>query len=129
MWKPRPSATSAKPIINRKASASMRVVGWREMKPETAPEAAYMMATATTTAAIITPMCSAMPMAVTIELTEKTRSMTMICETIMAKPAPVVASAPCSPAAASTSLWISRVALTSRKKPPASRTRSRQEKA
>ena len=34
-----------------------------------------MTATATTTAAIITPICSAMPIAVMIELTEKTMSM------------------------------------------------------
>ena len=57
-------------------------------------------------------------------------SMTMICETIMAKLAPAPAwAAVVLVRAASTSLWISRVALTSRKKPPASRTRSRREKA
>ena len=42
MWKPAPSAISAMPIISRKASASIRVVGWRSMKPATGPDATYM---------------------------------------------------------------------------------------
>src|SRR5436305_9808 len=48
MWKPAASAINAKPIISRNDSASMRVVGWRSINPETAPEAAYITPTAST---------------------------------------------------------------------------------
>ena len=85
MWKPAPSATSAKPIISRNASASIRVVGWRWMKPAMVPDAAYITATARMTATIITLTCSAMPMAVTIESMEKITSMTTICAMIGAE--------------------------------------------
>src|SRR6185437_5911097 len=90
MWKPSPSATSVTPISSRKASASILVVGWRAMKPATVPEAAYMMPTAITTAAIMTSTFWAMPMAVTIESMENTMSMAMIC-TMMAANDPLAA--------------------------------------
>ena len=54
------------------------------MNSDIVPDAMYMTITATMTAAIITSTCLAMPMAVTIESTENTRSMTMICPIMLA---------------------------------------------
>lgn len=47
------------PIISRKASASIRVVGCRPINPATGPDAKYMTITAITTATIIALTCSA----------------------------------------------------------------------
>ncbi|MNC89269.1 hypothetical protein D3C83_51780 [compost metagenome] len=77
-WKSRPSATSAIPIMIRKARASIFTVGWRETKRPIGPAATSIRATDAITAAIITRTSSTMPTAVMIESSENTRSMTMI---------------------------------------------------
>ena len=53
------------------------------MKRATGPDATYITIIAITTAAIMISMSCAMPIAVTIELTENTRSTATICSTIM----------------------------------------------
>jgi hypothetical protein len=67
-----------------------------------------------------------MPMAVTMESTEKTRSMTVICATAAVK-APGAAPRSSLSSGPSISPWISCVALPMRKIPPAMRMMSRQE--
>src|SRR6185312_16671425 len=79
MWNLNPSATSATPISTRNASASILVVGWSATNFATGPDDTYMTAQATTTAATMISISCAMPIAVMIESSENTISMTMIC--------------------------------------------------
>jgi len=69
---------AAKCDVHGWMSASILVVGWRSMNLATGSEAKYITNIATTTAAIITSKCSAMPTAVMIESIEKTKSITAI---------------------------------------------------
>src|SRR5262249_16949779 len=68
------SAISATPIRRRNASASILVVGCSAMKVPTGAAAKYITIIAMTTAAIITSICSAMPIAVMIESAENNSS-------------------------------------------------------
>ena len=87
-----------------------------------------MMMQAITTAAIMICSSCAMPIAVMIESSENTRSMMMIW-TITQKNAPAFGAALAPPRRrASTSVWISWVALAIRNNPPPIRMMSRQEK-
>ena len=84
-------------------------VGWRSTNSPIVFAKTIMTATAATTAATMTAMCSAIPTAVMIESSEKTTSMTMICAITLAKVAPTLADfAPSSPSSFS---WISCTAL------------------
>ena len=78
MWKPTPSAISVNPIISRNDSASTFTVGWRMTKSPIVFAENIMMATATTTAAIMIEMSLAMPTAVMTESSEKMMSSSMI---------------------------------------------------
>ena len=49
-WNPKPSAISVVPIISRKPSASITIVGFFSMKPATGPEATSITVIATMTA-------------------------------------------------------------------------------
>ena len=80
------------------------------------------------TAATMISMSSAMPIAVMIESSENTRSMTMICM-MTQKNALGLRLGLRSPWRASTSAWISCVALAIRKAPPPIRMMSRQDSA
>src|ERR1035438_9298218 len=78
MWNLNPSATSATPIRTRNASASILVVGCSATNRATGPEDAYMIRQAITTAAIMIERSCTMPIAVMMESSENTMSMTMI---------------------------------------------------
>ncbi|MNL50179.1 hypothetical protein D3C87_1731740 [compost metagenome] len=75
---PKPSAISVAPIISRKPSASITMVGLRSMKCASGSAASSIVSTATITAITITGTCSVMPTAVMIESIEKTRSSSRI---------------------------------------------------
>ncbi|MNN72517.1 hypothetical protein D3C81_1885640 [compost metagenome] len=87
MWKPRPSATSDRPIISRKLRHSTTTVGWALTKRVSTFEASIMTTMEMTTAAIITYRFSTMPTAVMTASSEKTASSTTICATTRPKPA------------------------------------------
>ena len=92
------------PISTRKASASILVVGYAAMKPATGPEATYITSMAITIAAIMISMSCAMPIAVMMESSEKTRSTTISCATTRSSAARGEAVLACwSPSRASTS--------------------------
>ena len=78
MWNLKPSATSATPINTRKASASILVVGCSATKRATGPDDTYMITQAMITAAIMISRSCAMPIAVMMESSENTISITMI---------------------------------------------------
>src|SRR5262245_28883046 len=126
MWNSNPSATSATPISSRKASASIFVVGCSAMKAPTGPAATYITIMAMTMAAIISSICWTSPIAVRIESSENTRSMSTNCTTTRVK-LEVARGAGPSLSRCSTSPWISRVALAMRKAPPPIRMMSRQD--
>src|SRR5215467_6800207 len=130
MWNSNPSATSATPISSRKASASILVVGCSAMKAPTGLAARYITIIAMRTAAIITSICSAMPIAVMIESSEKTRSMSTSWAMIRENAARAgTARGSSLPSRPSTSRWISCVDLAIRNAPPPIRMMSRQEMA
>ena len=116
------------PIMRRKPSASMTMVGLAAMKRPSGSAANSITAMATITAMYMMARCSVMPTAVMIESTENTRSSSRIWK--MAPPTvrvtwPTMFSLPSS---GSTVWWISFVAFQTRNKPPARRIRSRHEK-
>ncbi len=73
-----PSAISVVPIISRKASASMTIVGFFSMKLASGVAASSITVTATTTAMTMIGRCGVMPTAVMMLSTEKTRSSSRI---------------------------------------------------
>ncbi len=77
------------PIINRKASASITIVGWALMKSESGFAASSMASTATMTATTMMGTCGVMPTAVMMLSTENTMSSKRICP--MADPNPSTA--------------------------------------
>src|SRR5215211_3473735 len=98
------------------------------MKSATGPEAAYITSMAMTIAATMTSMSSAIPIAVMMESSENTRSMTISCMITRVSGARGEAAAVSACGSrASISPWISWVALAMRNKPPPMRIRSRQE--
>ena len=66
-------------ISNRNDSASIFVVGYFATNALTGPDETYITPTAMITAMIINSMSRAMPIAVTMESTENTRSITITC--------------------------------------------------
>ncbi len=73
-----PSAISVMPIISRKASASITMVGFFSMKRDSGFTATSITVTATMTAMYMMAISSVMPTAVMIESIEKTRSRSRI---------------------------------------------------
>ena len=70
---------SATPIKIKNDSANIFVLGLRTMNSATEPDAPYMTAIEMSTAAIITSTCCTIPIAVTMESIENTRSINAIC--------------------------------------------------
>src|ERR1700710_3261543 len=97
MWNLNPSATSATPISTRNASASILVVGCSATNFATGPDDTYMITQAITTAATMISRSCAMPIAVMIESSENTMSMTMIWTITQKNALGADASAPCWP--------------------------------
>ena len=127
MWKPKPSATRLRPIINRKLRQSTTTVGCWLTNRVSGLDASNITAIAITTAAIITGRWFTMPTAVITASSEKTASSTTICRTTtqkLAYPLPW----PSSCCRFSSRSCSSVVALNSRKSPPTSMIKSRPEK-
>src|SRR5882672_6768639 len=122
---PSPSAISDTPIISRKLSASIFTVGWRCTKSLSGAAANIITPTASTTAAIITGRWRDIPTAVITESSENTMSSRTICPTTA--PNEARARVPARSASPSSPSWISRVLFAIRKRPPATRIRSRPE--
>src|SRR5215471_8671086 len=125
MWWSKPSAISTTPMTKRNASASIFTVGCAETKRPIGPTNSIISATDATTAATMTASTLTMPTAVTIESSENTTSMTMICRITAENVARAADDAP--PFSPSSSWWISAVLFHSRNNPPAIRIRSRPE--
>ena len=85
MWKPRPSATSARPIISRNDSASIRVVGCRSMNAGDWTRGEVHDRDREDNRGDHHADMSAMPIAVRIESTENTMSITAIWLTMAPK--------------------------------------------
>ena len=99
------------------------------MKRATGPDATYITIIAITTAAIMISMSCAMPIAVTIELIENTRSTDDDLHHDQQNDAQARARRVVGSRRASTSAWISCVALAIRNSPPPIRMMSCQENA
>ena len=117
------------PIISRKPSASITIVGFFSMKLASGVAATSITVIATMTAMYMIASSSVMPTAVMIESTENTRSSSRIW-----KIAPPSVSGDAWPTIVVLVVgridvwWISLVAFQIRNRPPAIRIRSRQEK-
>ena len=85
IWKPNPSATRLRPIINRKLRQSTTTVGCWLTKRVNGLEASSIKIIAITTAAIITGRWLTIPTAVITASREKTASSTTICNTTTQK--------------------------------------------